>query len=89
MGSIYEQAAQIKLSDAACVADEGLGDGGLLRVVDAALQPDKVPAEIIRPSTRPTATANIVGMTNSRQFLFGSSRELALTYPCEAVTTFA
>jgi hypothetical protein len=30
-----------------------------------ALQPDKVLAEIISPSTRPTATANIVGMINS------------------------
>ena len=44
--------------------------GGLLRVVGGPLQPDRVPAEIISPSTRPTATANIVGMTNSTAISF-------------------
>jgi hypothetical protein len=43
--------------------------GGLLRLAGA-LQPDKVLAEIISPSTRPTATANIVGMTNSMAISF-------------------
>jgi hypothetical protein len=33
-------------------------------------QPDRVPAEIISPSTRPTATANIVGITNSTAISF-------------------
>ena len=57
-----------------------LGPKNVERIM-AITQPDKAPAETTSPSTRPTAIANIVGMTNSTANSFRVIAQLALTYP--------
>jgi hypothetical protein len=67
----------------------GISGGGPLRVVDVPFQLGKVPAEIISPSTKPTATANIVGMINSTAISFRVIAQTRFDLPLWSSTTFA